>query len=97
MANEEYKNYVSENGEYLLSVEWSVFSTIVVKGKDVHNLQEAIDFAKDNYDDIPLSSDNEYIDGSYTINEENAIEGQEYTKMGDVTIDVSDGNVTITQ
>ncbi len=79
----ELENYVSKNGVYIIPVEWSVYSTVVVKG--VNNLQEALDAVKTNMDDIPLSHHPEYIESSYTVPEEDAdnlITAQDYQSRG---------------
>ena len=40
IKSDKLKNYISEDGTYIIPVEWSVYSTIRVAG--VANLQEAL-------------------------------------------------------
>ena len=49
---------------YSIPVEWAVCANITVRAK---TLQDAIQFVKNNANDIPLSPEPEYIDGSYRI------------------------------
>lgn len=63
--NDKLENYVSEDGTYLIPVEWSVYSTIKV---EADNLKDAIKKANAAIDDLPISCDCEYMDGSYKIN-----------------------------
>ena len=82
------RDYVSENGDYIIPVSWEVYSTIRVTG--AKNLEEAMEFAKAKIDDIPLGH-GEYIDGSYKIeieNDDEAISAQDYVDIGDVQISV---------
>ena len=82
------KEYVSENGTYIIPVKWEVYSTIRVYG--AKNLEEAIEYARENSDDIPLG-DSEYIEGSYNINIKNddeAIIAQDYQEISGVRVDV---------
>ena len=76
------EEYVSPTGEYIIPVEWAVYSTIKVSGKNIKNLQDAIDWAEANLEDIPLSTESEYIDGSYQLNTENAVDAQNYQHIG---------------
>lgn len=80
------RDYVSDNGEYIIPVSWEVYSTIKVKG--AKNLEEAFEYALEHIEDIPLG-EGEYIDGSYQINIDNddeAIDAQEYVDIGEVSI-----------
>lgn len=80
------RDYVSDNGEYIIPVSWEVYSTIKVKG--AKNLEEAVEYAEEHIDDIPLG-EGEYIDGSYKIDIETddlAIDAQEYADIGGVFI-----------
>ena len=82
----EMRDYVSNNGEYIIPVSWEVYSTIKVKG--AKNLEEAFEYAQEHIEDIPLG-EGEYIDGSYQINIDNddeAINAQEYADIGGVSI-----------
>ena len=58
---------------YTIPVEWTVTSTIKIKAE---SLEDAVKFALDNLNEIPLSDEYEYLDGSYCIatecNDENA-------------------------
>ena len=76
--NKDYENYVSEDGTYLLPVVWEVYSTIRVKA---NNLADALRKARENIDDIPLSSESEYIDGTYEIQDNDLIVAQNYRDM----------------
>ncbi len=83
MPKDVLKNYVSEDGTYLIPVSWSVYSTIRVKAD---NLEMAVKLAKAHMDEIPLCSDSEYIDGSYKIDVEDnddALNAQHYHDMSD--------------
>lgn len=101
MTDEENKNleaYVSPSGEYLIPVEWSVYSTIKVRGKDIHNLKDALDAAEKVIDDIPTSTEHEYIDGSYKLSvdcDEDAINTQMYRTVSGIVLDVNDGETKI--
>lgn len=80
---EELEKIVNEDGKYIVPVSWSVYSTVVVEG--VSNLREAVAAVKNELDEIPLSHDPEYIDGSYKIDCEDAddyIVSQSYTTTG---------------
>lgn len=82
------KDYVSEDGTYIIPVSWEVYSTIRVYG--AKNLEEAVEYAKEHSDEIPLG-DAEYIDGSYKIeieNDDEAIHAQDYVEFGEVRVDV---------
>jgi hypothetical protein len=90
---DELKNYVAEDGEYIIPVSWSVYSTITVKG--VKNLDEAVKLAKEKANELPLSTETEYIDDSYKVNvdtEEDAIVAQYYAPIGNVVI-TEDGTI----
>ncbi len=92
--SDKLKNYVSNDGTYLIPVEWSVYSTINV---EADNLEEAIEKAKAAIDDLPISTDCEYIDGSYKINaddDDELIFAQScYRHISDVRIR-KDGSIT---
>ena len=77
----DYSNYESEDGTYLIPVTWEVYSTIRVKAD---NLQDAVDKATEHIDEIPLGTLTEYIDGSYELDLEAAlIAAQSYYDMSD--------------
>ena len=52
-----------------------IYGTINVEAE---NLEEAIKFAEDNIDELPLPYEPEYIDGSYKIDKESTILHDEY-------------------
>ena len=92
-TSDNLKNYVSEDGTYLIPVEWSVYSTVRVHAA---NLDEAVKIARSKLDELPLSTENEYIDGSYCISgeiDEDFINAQNYKPVGNVTIE-SDGSIS---
>lgn len=92
-TNETLKNYVSDDGTYLIPVQWSVYSTVRVHAA---NLAEAVNIARSKLDELPLSTENEYIDGSYYISgeiDEDFINAQHYKPVGNVTIE-SDGTIS---
>ena len=53
-----------------------IYGTISVEAE---NLEEAIKFAEDNIDELPLPYELEYIDGSYKIDKESTILFNEYS------------------
>ena len=57
-------------------VEYAMYGTISVEAE---NLEEAIKFAEDNIDELPLPYEPEYIDGSYKIDKESTILFNEYS------------------
>ena len=59
-----------------IAVEYAVYGTISVEAE---NLEEAIKFAEDNIDELPLPYESEYIDGSYKIDKESTILRYEYS------------------
>lgn len=59
-----------------IAVEYAVYGTISV---ETENLEEAIKFAEDNIDELPLPYEPEYIDGSYKIDKESTILFNEYS------------------
>ena len=54
-----------ENKKYIIPVEWTVYSTVVVKGAET--LEEARQLVEANIADIPLSRNPNYVDESYKI------------------------------
>lgn len=76
------ENYVSDDGKYIIPVEWTVYSNIIVSG--VNNLQEAKNVVEQHIEDIPCDPEPEYVDGSYRIShsDEELKEAQKYTKWG---------------
>lgn len=80
------EDIVNDEGVYLIPVSWSVYSTIKV---EADNLKDAIERARRSLCDIPLSSENEYIDDSYTIDgeiDEDFINAQDRATVGDVLL-----------
>ena len=80
------KSYTNKSGEYIIPVEWSVYSTVIV---EADNLEEAVKLAKAKLDEIPLCRDAEYIDGTYAINgdtDEDLIVAQAYKPIGNIKI-----------
>lgn len=61
--------------KFRVPVEWSVYDFVEVESD---NFEEAIKYVIDNRDIIPLGTEPEYIDGSYKINSEDDIVGDEY-------------------
>ena len=59
-----------------IAVEYAMYGTISVEAE---NLEEAIKFAEDNIDKLPLPYEPEYIDGSYKIDKESTILLDEYS------------------
>lgn len=51
--------------EFIIPVEWSVYSTVVVKGAS--SLKEARMIVENNLNDIPLPNNAEYVEESYHI------------------------------
>lgn len=80
---------MDENKEFIIPVEWSVYSTVKVTG--VSSIEEAINLIEEHSDDLPLCQDPEYIDGTYQVNREGAEVG--YRHIGNVSID-KDGTIT---
>ena len=83
-------NWVNEDGEYIIPVQWSMYST--VKVKNASNLKEAFDIVYNLLNDIPIESDGEYIDGSYTINagdDQDLIDAQSFKHVGKYEIDAN--------
>ena len=58
-----------------IAVEYAVYGTISVEAE---NLEEAIKFAEDNIDELPLPDEPKCIDGSYKIDKESTILHDEY-------------------
>ena len=88
----ELEQYKSDDGTYTIPVQWSVYSTITVTAD---NLKDAIANAADKINDLPTSTENEYIDGSYGINIDDAasaIDAQGYVRISGVSID-SNGEI----
>ena len=81
------EKYISENGEYLIPVTWSVYSTIKVVGAD--NLKDAFEIAEREIDNIPLDPEPEFIEGSYEIDistESDLIDAQEYHCWSNIVV-----------
>lgn len=78
---DDLEKYVAEDGEYIIPVTWEVYSNIVITG--VKNLREAYEVAKLHIDELPLTEDSDYIDGSYQLEEEELLlDAQNYAKRG---------------
>ena len=79
---DDLEKYVAEDGEYIIPVTWEVYSNIVITG--VKNLKkEAYEVAKLHIDELPLTEDSDYIDGSYQLEEEEfLLDAQNYAKRG---------------
>lgn len=91
----ELEAYKTETGEYLIPVEWSMYSTVRVQAD---NLKHALEKVQNHIDDIPLDSGKnaEYVDGSYMVSGETSedfINAQQYRTIGAYMID-KDGNIT---
>lgn len=54
-----------ETKRFIIPVEWTVYSTVVVEGAD--SLQEAKKLVEKNMADIPLARNPEYVEDSYRI------------------------------
>lgn len=52
---------------FKISVEYNMYGTVDVEAE---SLEEALKYAKENIDDLPLPDNSEYIDGSYKVDEE---------------------------
>ena len=52
---------------FLIPVEWESFGTVEIQA---NTLEEALQYAKENIDELPLPDDREYMEGSYKINED---------------------------
>lgn len=81
------KNYVSESGEYLIPIEYTVYSTITVKAD---NLADALAKAKAQFDDVPMQTNYEYVDDSMRIavdEKEDIINAQWYRTIGDTVLE----------
>ena len=88
------EEFINEDEEYIIPVSWEVYSTIKVKG--AKNLKDAIEYAKEHIDDIPLGA-GEYVDGSYKLTHQDdgeAIDAQDYRDFGGVVVDVKNNKFT---
>lgn len=65
-----HQNYGKGKNKYKIAISYQKCGYVDVYGKD---LTEALSWAKDHIDDFELSDDDEYIDGSYEIDEESTI------------------------
>lgn len=76
---------MSNEKSFLIPVSWTVYSTIRV---EADSLEEALDTALRKCDRIPISSECEYVDASYVI--ENDIDmlkaAQDYADISDIII-----------
>ena len=81
------KKYVSKDGEYIVPVEWTVCSTVTVRG--------AKNLVRKNISDIPLSRNPDYIDESYTVSDrddDGFIDAQNFIGKGVVMTLNEDGS-----
>lgn len=53
--------------EFLIPVEWTVYGTVMVEAK---TLEDAIEWAKNNSDEINLPDESSYMNGSFVINDD---------------------------
>lgn len=99
MSKSKLENYKSDNGEYIIPVDWSVFSNVIVTG--VNNLEEALTVVKEHLADIPLAVSTTFMDDSYKISaesEEELIDAQGYHKEGVLLdVDATSGKISFTQ
>ena len=58
-------NKKAEN-TFIIPVSWAVCDTVKVQA---NSLEEAFEFVRDNSEQIPLGTEPEYIDGTYTVSE----------------------------
>lgn len=86
------EEFINENEEYIIPVSWKVYSTIKITG--AKNLQDAIEYAKNHIDEIPLGS-GDYINGSYKIeihNDDEAIAAQNYAEISSIEVDIKNND-----
>ena len=68
-----------EKKTFEIPVEWAVFATVEIEAESV---EEAIKIFNETQDEIPLPTDNEYIDGSFKMSEQGSDEDDiEYVKF----------------
>ena len=93
MKNDTLEDYVSKDGSYIIPVEWAVYSTVKV---EADNLKQAIEIARNCIDDLPITADATYIDGSYIIvddSDEDFLNAQFYEHISNINID-KNGKIT---
>lgn len=61
------QNYAKDKNKYKIAISYQKCGYVDVYGKD---LEEALAWAKDHIDDFELSEDDDYVDGSYEVDEE---------------------------
>lgn len=66
------EQYVSKDGKYIIPVYWEMHGTITIEG--CNNLEEAVEVAEEYQDDIPLPTDGDYTDDSFTL----CVESEDY-------------------
>lgn len=62
-----HQNYAKNKNKYKIAITYQKSGYVEVYGRD---LEEALKWAKDHVDDFELSDDDDYVDGSYMIDEE---------------------------
>ena len=67
--NNDLKNFVSDDGIYVIPVTWENYGTVQITG--VKNLQEALDVAKNYIEELPFPWDGEYLGDSFKLDYEN--------------------------
>lgn len=80
---------MSEEKSFIIPVSWSVFFTIRVEAE---SKEEAIKIAHERVADIPLSVNNEYIDDSYIIHDDQIASAQDTDDVGNILIH-NDGSI----
>lgn len=91
-TEKDLENYKSADGTYIIPVEWSVYATVKV---EADNLLDALNKFNEVMDDLPLSTENEYVEGSYRCSHkipEELICAQDYCHIGTVSI-CKDGSI----
>lgn len=78
-----------EKTSFIIPVSWSVSSTIRIEAE---NEEDAIRIAHERAADIPLSVNNEYIDDSYIIHDNQITSAQDTKNVGNILIR-SDGSI----
>ena len=72
--------------EFVIGVSWEVQSTITIKA---NSREEALKYAEEHLDDIPLPTENDYIDGSFKVEMDPDLVNT-YGKCGSVELEVPD-------
>ena len=77
---------IKDSDEFIIPVKWQVISTVTVR--NVKNAAEALRLVLDNIEEIPISPNPDYKDGSYEVDidcKNDLYDAQDY-KAGDVVI-----------